>query len=271
MKKNLITPLAAICLLMFSCKKSPKANDDDNTDPEPATNQSCYISSWVDGDVLVQYLYDGDNSIITENITKVPGVYEAPKKREFDYRYDRIIVTESTPNKTYDLLLTSNRITEIPERYFRHSIITYSPEGYITLISTYDNKNKLAYTRDFKYQSGNLTSIVATFLIGEPYESVEIFTLEYYTGKKAIDGVDLSLNQFILPDWAILEYFAPFQLPTTFFGKPSANLLKKIIYPNGRGYYNFSYDFDKNDKVNKITYSDQKNKTKTVSLQYQCK
>jgi hypothetical protein len=258
--------LLIICLVLSSCKKTSQSKEDQ------INNNTCYITNWEEGNVSINYAYDNNDRIVTESITKGSGVYELPAKRTFNYKSDRITINEFPSNITYDLLISSNRVVKFSFYADRDSEVTYSLEGYITKINDYSiSSNKLLHTKEFRYQNGNLTSVIATGGLGTPNQNIETYTLEYYQDKKAVDGIDLSSNKFIMPDWDLADYFAPFQLPTGLFGKPSANLLKVVRFPHGGEYFTFNYDFDKNDKVTKITYQDKRNVTKIVSLSFNCK
>lgn len=263
--KKLLSLLILSSLISFSCKKESSKEDQTN-------NNTCYITNWEEGNISINYVYDANDRIVTENITKGAGLYELPAKRTFNYKSDRITVNELPSNIAYDLLLSSNKVVKFSFKPDRYSEVTYSADGYVSKISDYNNgDNKLLHTKEFIYQSGNLTSIIATGAIGMPNQNIETYTLEYYGDKKAIEGVDLALNKFIMPDWDLADYFAPFQLQAGLFGKPSANLLKAVRFPHNGEYFSFTYDFDKNDKVTKITYQDKRNTVKIVNLSFNCK
>lgn len=262
--KTLLSLLILSSLISFSCKKEPSKEDQTN-------NNTCYIANWEEGNVSINYAYDANDRIVTENITKGAGVYELPAKRTFNYKSDRITVNELPSNVTYDLLLSSNRVVKFSFKSDRYSEVAYDADGYISKISDYSNSNNsLLHTKEFRYQNGNLTSVIATGGIGTPNQNTEIYALEYFQAKKAIEGVDLALNKFIMLDWDLADYFAPFQLPVSFFGKGSVNLLKAVRFPHGGEYFSFTYDFDKNDMVTKITYQDKRNAVKIVSLSFNC-
>lgn len=262
--KKLLSLLILSSLISFSCKKEPSKEDQTN-------NNTCYITNWEEGNVSINYVYDANDRIITENITKGAGVYELPGKRTFNYKSDRVTINELPSNVSYDLLLSSNRVIKFSFKPDRYSEVTYTTDGYVSKINDYSNSNNsLLHTKEFKYQNGNLTSVIATGGIGTPNQNTETYTLEYYQDRKAIEGMDLALNKFILPDWDLADYFAPFQLSIGLFGKSSGNLLKAVRFPNGGEYFSFTYDFDKNNKVTKITYQDKRNAVKIVSLSFNC-
>ncbi|MBC8987558.1 DUF4595 domain-containing protein [Pedobacter sp. N36a] len=265
--KQILSLLILSIFISFSCKKEPSKESQTN-------NNMCYITNWEESNVSINYAYDANDRIITENITKGSGAYVLPAKRTFNYKSDRITVNELPSNTTYDLLLSSNRVVEFsfPSAWNDYSKVEYSSDGYVTKISNYyKTDNKLYHTKEFKYQNGNLISVIATGGIGTPNQYTETYSLEYYQDRKAIEGVDFALNKFIMPDWYLSDYFTPFQLPVSFFGGGSGNLLKAVRFPHGGEYFSFTYDFDKNDKVTKITYIDKRNAVKIVNLSFNCK
>ncbi|MCX2478368.1 hypothetical protein OQY15_04655 [Pedobacter sp. MC2016-15] len=266
--------ITTIILLMSSCKKSSNSNEEpENVTPNIPTIQSCVLSSWNDINGLeIKYTYDAQGRITGENIA-APNFYELPSSRKFEWKSDKITVTEAPANRSYDLSLTSNRVsrfTFLPDRY---STVTYSNDGYISKISDYKiSDNTLLLTKEFLYTAGNLTSIISTRGIGTASVIKETYLLDYYVDKKAIDGADIGLNNFILPNWDLSDAFAPYQLPAGIFGKSSTNLLKSVRYPLGEESFNFIYDFDAAGKPIKMTYKEPNSKggLNIVSFNYIC-
>lgn len=268
MRKTALSLLAVAVLLTASCKKG---GDDSSTEEGVIINQDCYLSNWDNNNGLkIKYAYDSNNRIITENIV-APDWYELPSLREFNWKSDRVTVTESPSKFTYDLMLSENKVSKFSFVNGRYSTAAYNSEGYIISISDFSNtNNSLIHTKEFNYQNGNLTSIVSKL---PNNQNVETYTLEYYTDKKAIEGVDIGLNKFILADWDLGDSFAPYQIPVGIFGKASKNLLKSVVFPGGNEEFNFVYEFDSSGKVTRIMYREPNSVggNNLTSLSYNCK
>ena len=141
---------------------------------------------------------------------------------------------------------------------------TYSADGFLNRVNTYDRHGKLQDIYNLNYSDGNLSSITNSFSEGRRHD----YAFMYYDQSATVNTnfILKILLHFNIHNQNGTDYFD--SVPSEMFGKLSKNLIKAITvkghYDNlPKGFYtgdedklNISYQFDNNGLVTEMVIGD---------------